>query len=409
MFAMLTNKSRIYLDYAASTPVAPEVLEAMRPYFSNEFGNAGSIHSFGQKAQAALDYSREVISRELGAKFNEVIFTASATEANNLLLRGTVRGFWWNYFKENGRAPEKEILPHVITTAIEHESVLETVRDIERRGAARVTILPVTSEGIVDLEKLKASLDDQTILVSVIYASNEIGTIQPIAEIGKIIWDFKDTKYGIQNTKYPLFHTDAAQAFQFIKLDVKELNLDALTISAQKIYGPKGAAALFIRDGAQKLVSPFITGGLQESGFRSGTENVPAIAGMARAVELIAKDKEAQAERIKELRDYLWDELKKVKSEIKLNGSGENRLPNNLNVYFPGEDGEALLIKLDEAGIAVSIGSACSVKALQPSYVIEALGLEADRASSSIRFTLGRPTTKEELDLVISRIKLKLK
>ncbi|MBI2010840.1 MAG: cysteine desulfurase [Candidatus Colwellbacteria bacterium] len=399
---MLRDKSRIYLDYAASTPVAPEVLGAMQPYFSDEFGNAGSIHSFGQKAQAALDHSREVISRELGTKFNEIIFTASATEANNLALRGTIRGFWWNYFKENGSAPGKDILPHIITTAIEHESVLETVRDIEQRGAARVTILPVSPEGIIDLEKLKASLDDQTILVSVIYASNEIGTIQPIAEIGEIVKGYRGDRI------YPLFHTDAVQAFQFIKLDVNDLDVDALAISAQKIYGPKGAASLFLREGAQALVSPFITGGLQESGFRSGTENVPAIAGMARAVELIARNRDSEAKRIRELRDYLWSELKKMKPEIEMNGSGEQRLPNNLSIYFPGQDDETLLIKLDEAGIAVSIGSACSVKALRPSYVIEALGLEPDRAKSSIRFTLGRPTTKEEIDTVISRIKIKL-
>ncbi len=389
---------RIYLDYAASTPVAPEVFLAMQPYFSDEFGNAGSIHSFGQKAQAALDHSREVVARELGAKFNEIIFTASATEANNLILRGAVRQFLRN------KSSETKEKPRIIVSKIEHESVLETARDLEKDGV-EVIYLPVNQEGFMDLGELGKSLDERTIIVSLIYASNEIGTIEPIAEIGKIIKDFRERS----QFRYPLFHTDAVQAFQFIKIDTNDLGVDALTISAQKIYGPKGAAALFLKEEAQGLVSPFITGGLQEARFRSGTENTPAIIGFARAAELIAKDREDQAERIRGLRDYLWDELKRAKPEIELNGAKEERLPNNLNIYFPGEDGEALLARLDEVGIAVSIGSACSVKALKPSYVIEALGLGVDRASSSIRFTLGRPTTKEELDLVISRIKLKLK
>ena len=392
---------RIYLDYSATTPVAPEVKEAMEPYFSEHFGNPGSIHSWGQKAQAALDHSREIIADELNVKFSEVVFTGSATEANNLVVRGVAAG---------SKGIDK---PRIIVSAIEHPSVLETARALTADGVEMVCI-GVNKEGFVDLQALKNSLNERTVLVSIIYASNEIGTIQPIQEIAKIIGDFRkqianskgqstgDSRLAISSL--PLLHTDIVQAFQFFKMDLQELGVDAFSVSGHKIYGPKGVGVLVLRNEWEPYLGRTITGGHQELGLRAGTENVPAIVGLGKAVELVSHDREEEAKRIGSLRDYFWEKLKRALPEIELNGSPGNRLPNNLNICFPNKESGDLLIKLDQAGVAVSAGSACSAKAPKPSHVITALGMGEKRARQSLRFTLGRPTTKEEIDIALGRI-----
>ncbi|HEY4524020.1 MAG TPA: cysteine desulfurase family protein [Candidatus Paceibacterota bacterium] len=424
---------RIYLDYAATTPVDPRVFNAMRPYFSEKFGNPGSVHRSGQEAIAAMDKARERVANAIDAQFREVIFTASATEANNLAFRGTVRNFWWNFFKESGQKNSSlSRAPHIITTAIEHESVLETLRDMEKRGAAKVTILPVDHDGVVNLKKLKAALNKNTVLVSVMYASNEIGTIQPILEISKMISEFKNKHGGI----YPLLHTDAAQAFQYLDCNVNTLSVDLMTLSSHKIYGPKGVGALYVRSRNNELgimnnksgirnfktiihnspfIAPIITGGGQEFGLHSGTENVPAIVGFGRAAELLTEYAK-EPKRIGELRDYFLAQLKKIKPRVEINGpvirynkkksaSPYFRLPNNLNVYFPDSSSEKMLVKLDTLGIEASAGSACAVRSLMPSYVIKALGFSEKRAKSSLRFSLGRQTTLGDIDEILRRIK----
>ncbi len=391
--------SRIYLDYAATTPVDPAVLSAMRPYFGVHFGNAGSVHSFGQIASAALDRSRERIAAVLGAEFREVIFTGSATEANNLVLRGAVKRF---------RELFPERTPELVVSSIEHESVLETCRDLERDGA-RVRYVPVTREGVVDMRALKAALGPGTVLVSVMYANNEIGTVQPVAEIAERVRAMRGER------AYPLFHTDAVQAFQYLPSDARALGADFMTISAHKIYGPKGIGVLYARQvydsrlsragGVTKInvkrvphVSPQITGGGQEFGLRSGTENVPLVVGAAEAVARAVAGREREAARVRVLRDGFWKKLRAAWPGVRLNGGVASRLPNNLNVWFPGRRAEELLIHLDRRGIAVSSGAACSARSLEPSYVIQALGFSRERARESVRFTLGRQTTTMELD-----------
>src|SRR3989344_763097 len=388
------NKSlnkKIYLDYAASTPVDREVLQTMEPYFSVKFGNPGSLHSFGQEAITAVDKSREKIAQSINADFREIIFTGSATEANNLMLRGIVEAFSVERlaFSQKNKTlnPKPYTLnSHIIVSAIEHESILETVRDIEKRGVARVSIIPVNKNGIVDLKKLKKELNERTILLSVMYANNEIVTIQPIAEIAKIIEEYriqnikyrknKDKKSSlcsksyILNPIYPLLHTDAVQTFQFLDCDVQKLGVDLMTLSAHKIYGPKGIGVLYVRSlrPTPHILHPIITGGGQEFGLRSGTENVPAIVGFAKAVELAVKNREKETKRIAELTNYFWKELKKIYPKAKLNGIMNNSfLPNILNIYFPNQNAQDLLTKLDLNGITVSSGSACSTRSTQPS------------------------------------------
>ena len=395
---------KIYLDYAATTPVDGEVFEAIKPFFSETYGNAGSLHSFGREAVTAVDSARSKVAEAIGAEFRDIIFTGSATEANNLALRGTLKTK--NY----------KLKPKIIVSAIEHESVLETARDLEKEGV-EVAVVPVGSGGVVDLKKLKSALDDRTALVSVMYANNEIGTIQPIAEISKIIKEFNHEI---------LFHTDAVQAFQYLDCNVNALGVDFLTLSAHKIYGPKGVGALYIRTigpiGLIGPIGPIVTGGGQEFGLRSGTENVPGIVGFAKAVGLVSDSRELENSRIRDLRGYFWRELKRVYPDAETNPSqvalgfalGQNlgqrgSLPNILNVYFPGHKAEDLLVKFDKAGIAVSAGSACQARAARPSHVLRALGLPEERARSSIRFSFGRFTTDFEIKTVLRRVeKMKL-
>jgi cysteine desulfurase len=372
---------RVYLDYAAATPVAREVLEAMQPYFSDDFGNPGSLHYYGQRAEAALDRAREIVAKEVGVDFGEVIFTASATEANNLLLRGLARKVFLSGAK-----------PRLIISEIEHESVLETCRELEVEGAELVR-LPVSRDGFVDPSALEAVLTPETTLVSVIYASHEIGTIQPVRSLARLVRDFREKRGSL----YPIFHTDAVQGFQFDRLDLADLGVDALTLSSQKIYGPKGAGALILKAEYLPLLSPIITGGTQEFGRRAGTPNVPAIVGFGEAVSLVAARRQKEAERLRQLRDDFWQELKNSLPQIELNGSLADRLPNNLNIYFPGQNSQTLLVKLDQAGLAASAGSACSVRRALPSHVILALGFAEERARSSLRFSLGWPVEERDL------------
>ena len=379
---------RIYFDYAAGTPVDPAVLRAMKPYFTEKFGNPGSVHAFGQDAIAAVDMSREAIAKAIGAGFRDIVFAGSATEANNLALRGVVEKF-----RETNKAR-----PRIIISSIEHESVFQTARDLERTGID-VICIPVDKHGIVDLKKIKESLTNDTALVSVMYANNEIGTIQPISEISKIVRGFRDKNV------YPILHTDAAQAFQFLDCDVNKLGVDLMTISSHKIYGPKGIGALYSQN--IKNLRPAITGGGQEFGLRSGTENVPAIVGFAKAVELATVARAAESMRIAVLRDDLWGGIKKIFPNAEVNGQEENsgKLPNILNVYFPGNAAQDILTKFDLNGLSASSGSACRSRAIESSYVIEALGYGKVRARSSIRFSLGRPTTKEEVAAGLEIIK----
>ena len=386
---------RIYLDYSASSPMDHRVLEAMKPYFSQDFGNAGSLHSFGQRAQAGVDKAREIIADSLGAKFNEIIFTGSASEANNLAIRGNIRK---SGFKK----------PRLIVSAIEHESVIETAMDLESQGVD-VVYLGVNNEGFIDPQEVADNLNEETVMVSLISASNVVGTVEPIKEIAEVVKRFRGNK------NYPLLHTDAVQAFQYLDCNVNHLGVDMMTISGQKIYGPKGIGVLYIRDlekSGYKKVRPVITGGAQEYGLRAGTENVPAIVGLGKAVELILKNKDKEAKRITSLRDYFWKKLKAGLPELQLNGSslGVHRLPNNLNIYFPERgDLQELIIKMDLAGIAVSSGSACSTKSSKDSYVVAALGHKENRSRSSIRISLGRPVNKSQVDEALKKIIISFK
>ena len=378
---------RIYLDYAASTPVDPEVKKAMNPYFGKIFGNPGSIHWFGQEASAVIFDSRQKIAKALGAKYDEIFFTGSATEANNLALRGSLNSL---KFK---RLNSEVFKPKIIVSAIEHESVLKTAQDLERSGV-KVSYIPVDKEGIVRVDILKKELDKDTVLVSVMYVNNETGTIQPIKEIGEIIKSFK--------AQYPTskiqFHTDAVQALQFLDCNVENLGVDFMTISAHKIYGPKGIGVLYVKN---PKLSPLLTGGGQESGLRSGTENTPYIVGFGKAIEISEKLKLGEFKRLNSLKKYFWKEIKKNFPKAELNGSSEFRIPNILNIYFPGASAQDRCIELDLKGVAVSPGVACAAHSAEPSYVIKALGFSNDRASSSLRFSFGRPTTKKDLKNIL--------
>ncbi|MEM1536008.1 MAG: cysteine desulfurase NifS [Candidatus Pacearchaeota archaeon] len=364
---------RIYLDYAATTPVAPEVLEAMKPYFSEKYGNASSLHAFGQEARKALEDARKKIANFINARPAEIIFTSGGTESNNLAIKGIAFAN-----KEKGK--------HIITSKIEHHAVLEPCKWLEKQGF-KVTYLPVNNEGIVNPEDVEKAITKETILVSIMHANNEIGTIQPIEEIGKICRKHK-----------VYFHTDAVQSFGKLEIDVKKMNIDLLSASAHKIYGPKGVGLLYVNRDVK--IEPIQHGGGHETGLRSGTENVAGIVGFAKAVELVQKLGKKEQEREKKLRDKIIDKLLEIKG-TKLNGSRTKRLFNNVNVSFKGIEGEALLIRLDQEGFAVSTGSACSSKSLEPSHVLTALGLKPEEAHGSLRITIGRYTTEQDVDMLL--------
>lgn len=396
-----TLPSRIYLDYAASTPVDPRVFRAMRPYFSECFGNPGSLHGFGQEAMAAVDEARETIADTIGADFGEIFFTGSATEANNLALFGV--------FSRALRAmPGRK--PHLIVSAIEHESVLLPARQWENQGGA-VTILPVTKEGFVELGEFERALRPETVLVSVIHASNELGTVQPLDEIAAIVERFRAER---KIAPYPLLHTDAAQGFAFTDFRTVPFrkNLHLMTLSAQKVYGPKGVGALFVAEAARPFLESAVWGGGQEFGLRPGTENVPALAGFGAATRIALGERAAEAARLRKLKESFFEGVKKVCPRAEINGN-KNRAthvverkeaPHILNLWFPGRPSADLLVALDLQGIAVSAGSACSSRSAEPSYVVRALGSE-NRARESLRFSFGRGTGKDEITATLRVLK----
>ncbi len=361
---------RIYLDNAATTPVMREVLRAMEPYFSENYGNASSLHKEGIDAREAIERARKTVANVIKASPNEIIFTSGGSESDNLAIKGVA------FAHGSG---------HIITAQIEHPAVLNTCKYLEKKGFS-VTYLPVSEDGFVDPIDVKKAIKQDTILVTIMHANNEIGTIQPIEEIGRICKE-----------KNILFHTDAVQSFGKIEIDVNKVNINLLSASAHKINGPKGVGCLFIRN---SKLEPLVHGGPQEFDKRAGTENVTGIVGFAKACEITRiNDK-----KIERLRDKLINELLKIKG-CSLNGAKKNRLPNNVNVSFKNIEGEALLLKLDAVGIAASTGSACSTRSLKPSHVLIALGLTPEEAHGSLRLTIGRYTTEKEVTYAIKEIK----
>ncbi|MCS7134732.1 MAG: cysteine desulfurase NifS [Candidatus Pacearchaeota archaeon] len=361
---------KVYLDHAATTPLAKEVLEAMEPFFSEKFGNASSLHFFGREARDAIEKARNEIAKFINAKPAEIIFTSGGTESDNLALKGVAFAS-----KDKGN--------HIITTKIEHPAILETCKWLEKQGF-KITYLPVTKEGLVEPESVEKAITKDTILVSVMHANNEIGTIQPIEEIAKICKKHK-----------VLFHTDAVQTFGKLDIDVKKMNVDLLSASAHKIYGPKGVGLLYVSKDVK--IEALQHGGGHEQNIRSGTENVAGIVGFAAAVKLMQKLGKKEQERERKLRDLLISKILEIK-DSRLNGSKEKRLPNNVNVSFKGVEGEALLLRLDQEGFAVSTGSACSSRSLEPSHVLIAIGLKPEEAHGSLRITLGKDTTEQDIE-----------
>jgi len=369
----------IYMDNHATSPLDPRVLEAMLPFFTQKFGNAASRnHSFGWEAEQAVENAREQIAKLIGASAKEIIFTSGATESNNLAIKGIAE-----MYKERGN--------HIITQVTEHKAVLDTCKRLEKYGY-RVTYLPVKADGLIDIEDLKRAMDDKTILVSIMFANNEIGVIQPIIEIGKLCHE-----------KGVIFHTDAVQAVGKIPVDVNSMNIDVLSLSGHKIYGPKGVGALYVRRRNPRVqISAQIDGGGHERGMRSGTLNVPGIVGLGKACEIAGEEMTTEAARLRAMRDHLREKLETALDYVEVNGSWEHRLPGNLNMSFVYVEGESLLMGIND--VAVSSGSACTSATLEPSYVLKALGLGDDVAHSSIRFGLGRFNTMAEVDYVADKV-----
>ncbi|MDH4268842.1 MAG: cysteine desulfurase NifS [Dehalococcoidia bacterium] len=365
---------RIYLDHAATTPTHPEVVKAMLPYFADSFGNPSSIYSYGQEARGAMEEARIKVAELIGARSEEIIFTSGGTEADNFALKGVVDA---SEHKGN----------HIITTSIEHHAVLEVCRFLERRGF-EITYLPVNEYGLVDPDDVRKAITDKTILITVMHASNEVGTIEPVEEIGKIAREAD-----------VYFHTDAVQTVGHIPVNVDKLGVDLLSISAHKLYGPKGVGALYVRKGT-KLV-PLMHGGEQEKRRRAGTENVPSIVGLGKAVELAGQEIDKEIEQLAGLRDRLIKGLMERIDHIRLNGHPNKRLPNNINVSVDFVEGESMILNLDLEGICASTGSACSSASLEPSHVLLALGLSPEEAHGSLRFTLGRENTEADVERVL--------
>jgi cysteine desulfurase len=372
-------KLPIYMDNHATTPLDPRVLDAMMPYLTSTFGNAASRnHSFGWEAEKAVEIAREQIAKLIGATAKEIIFTSGATESNNLAIKGIAE-----MYRERGN--------HIITQVTEHKAVLDTCKRMEKAGF-RVTYLPVKADGLIDLDDLKRAIDDKTILVTIMFANNEIGVIQPVAEIGKICRE-----------KGVIFHTDAVQAVGKVPVDVNSMNIDVLSLSGHKIYGPKGVGVLYVRRRNPRVqISEQINGGGHERGMRSGTLNVPGIVGLGKACEISREEMASEDKRLRALRDKLKTKLESSLDYIHVNGSMEHRLPGNLNMSFVYVEGESLLMGIND--VAVSSGSACTSATLEPSYVLKALGLGDDVAHSSIRFGLGRFNTEAEVDYVSDKV-----
>src|SRR6266576_699918 len=375
----MTIKLPIYMDYHATTPADPRVVEAMLPYFTEHFGNAASRnHPFGWQAEEAVEKARKQIAELIGATAKEIVFTSGATESDNLAIKGVA-----GMYREKGN--------HIITAVTEHKAVIDTCKHLEKEGY-RVTYLPVQKDGRISLDELKAAISDKTILITIMAANNEIGVIQPIAGIG-----------AIAKEKGILFHTDAVQMAGKVPFNVNDLKVDMASLSAHKMYGPKGVGALFVRRrNPRVLLSPQIDGGGHERGMRSGTLNVPGIVGFGKAAELCKQEMAADTARLLALRERLNKRLHDGLDEIYINGSTAHRLPHNLNISFAYVEGESLLMGIND--VAVSSGSACTSASLEPSYVLKSLGAGDDLAHSSIRFGLGRWTTNEEVDYVVEKL-----
>jgi len=402
---------KIYLDHSATTPIDPEVKKKIHPYMTEVFGNASSLHSFGQEAIKGVDWAREQLAQLFGCKFKEVIFTSGATESNNLALRGLLMAFRYAS-KDNWN---KKF--HIITSKIEHPAILEVCQQLVKEGLAEVTFVNVDSKGIVKVDEIKAAIKDNTILVSIMYVNNEIGTIQPLRKIGELIEkenlkrrpsrgaasryagkaEGRSTK-DLYNKIY--FHTDAVQAVNYLPMKADYLKVDLITISGHKIYGPKGIGALYIKEGTP--IKSITFGGHQEYNIRPGTYNVPGIVGLGAAVELVNNQSPIINHQIGKLRDKLIAGLAKEIPDIQINGDMEKRVPANANISFLGAEGESMLLMLDMEGIAVSTGSACASGSLEPSHVLRAMGIAAEDCHASIRFTLGKFTTEKEIDRVIA-------
>jgi cysteine desulfurase len=366
--------NRVYLDFNATTPVEPAVLDAMLPYFSAEFGNAASIHTFGQKARAAVETAREHVAALIGARAQEIVFTSGGTESDNHAIFGIV--------SSSGVSR-----PHVITSFVEHEAVLNACQALEKQGVD-VTYLPVDRDGLIDLENLRGALRPETVLITIMHANNELGTVQPLEQIGSIA---KEADV--------YFHTDAVQSAGKIPIDVKASQVDLLSLSGHKLYAPKGIGALYIRGGTR--LRQLLYGGHHQRGFRPGTENVAGIVGFGKAAEIARNSLANDARRLSALRNQLEHGLLHRVPHSRVNGGGAPRTPNTTNLVFPGVEGEALLIALDLKGLACSTGAACSSGAVEPSHVLTAIGLPADEARASLRFSLGRHTTSADIDFAL--------
>ena len=372
------RKKHVYLDYASTTPVDVKVQKAMLPFFRSQFGNPSSVHQLGQRSRAAIEKSREQVALFLGCSADEVTFTSGATEANNLAIQGIVHG-------------AKK--PHVVTSAIEHESVLSPIQELKQQGKITTTFVTPKRNGIVDPSDVAKAVQKNTVLVSIQYANSEIGTIQPIREIGERL-----------KNQEALFHTDAVQAALYLPCRVEKLGVDLLTISSHKIYGPKGVGVLYTKKGIE--ISPLVRGGGQEQDRRAGTENVPGIVGMGEAVQELSNPKNAvQMVKVRQLRDWLLKQVPKSIPGAVVTGSRKDRLPNNAHFLIKGVDGKDVVFLLDQKGIAVSTGSACSELTQDPSHVLLSLGYTKEEANSALRMTLGKYTTKEEVQKTVKALK----
>ncbi len=370
---------KVYLDYAATTPTDPEVMAAMEPYYFEKFGNASSLHAYGQEAKKALEDSRQTLADFIGAKPEEIVFTSGGTESDNFALLGAAYAL-----EKKGN--------HIITSAIEHHAITEPAKFLEKKGF-KVTFLGVDKDGLVSAEDLKKAITDKTILVSIMHANNEIGTLQPIDQLGKIAKE-----------KGIYFHTDAVQTVGHIPINVDQLNVDLLSLSAHKFYGPKGVGALYIRKGTR--LETFLRGGDQERGRRASTHNTTGIVGLAKAIELCQKTMGSEIKFQSALRDRLIKEIPLKVPEVRLNGHPQKRLPNNVNFSIKYIEGESMLLSLDMLGIACSTGSACTSSSLEPSHVLLAIGLDHATAHGSLRITLGRFTRESDIDYLLEKLPL---
>ena len=385
----MSQKDRIYMDYAAATPVDDAVLVAMQPYWQEQYGNAGALHTEGQQAKAAIEQAREICAQAAHAHSDEIIFTSGGTEGNNFAIFGVVRAL-----EKTGK---KVSDMHFITTEIEHSSVRDCFRVLKEQGA-EVTHLPTLPDGRIDPEDIKKNIRENTVLVSVMYVNNEIGTVLPISEVGKVVRAYRSE----HKSAYPVFHVDACQAPLYLSCDVEKLGVDLMTVDGQKLYGPKGAGYLYQRRGT--LLEPLLYGGNQERSMRPGTPVTPLIIGLAKAIELAEERREAETARLKALQEYFFERIEKEFAEAEINGSKEHRVPNNINVSFPGLDAESLLLQMDAKGIAISTRSACLFGTEGGSFVVTALGKDLSCATSSIRFTMGKGSTKEHVDRTIEAL-----